>query len=88
MRFLALLPLILLVGCGLYVGTDALKVFPNGLPVETGKAGIDIVPPEVVKATVEVAKSSLGPYGKLLSLLPGAVTLVTSYFFTKRKKGN
>lgn len=77
--------LTLLAGCGLYVGIDRFAYLPEGLP-ETIDA-IDIVPPEQIKTVVGGALvSCLGPFAPLAGLIPGAVTILSSYIITKNKK--
>lgn len=87
MKIIVLAVLFALCGCGTYAGLDGVHYFQDGLPPEVTEQGIEIVSPEVAKASLSGLTGLLGPYASLAGLVPGALALLASFFVTKRKKG-
>lgn len=77
--------MVIFVGCGVYAGTEGVKYLPHGLP--EGTEAIDILPEAFTKTITGGLEAYLGPYAKLAGVIPGVITLISSFFITKRKKG-
>ena len=84
MKYLWLIIILPIVGCGTYIGTEGLIYLANGLP--EGYEGVTIVSPEVIKPLVGGLTALLGPYAWVATLIPGFATILSSIFITKRKK--
>ena len=80
MKKQVLLALILLTGCGAYIGTEGLIIYP-GL-IEEG--GNKILGGEVIMTAVT---SIFGVFAPYIVGAGGVVGVILSVFITKRKKG-